>query len=98
MLPAAEGDALWLSWGPEQERHQLLVDLGVRATGQAFRERIKRLPPRERRFDLLVVTHVDTDHIFGVLSGLVDAEPIEGLVFDDVWFNGWSHLNGKSVT
>jgi hypothetical protein len=41
-----------------------------------------------------VVTHVDTDHIGGVLTGLVDpARPVP-VTFADVWFNGWEHLNG----
>jgi len=97
MLPAGEGDAFHLQWGPENDRRQLIIDMGVRATGRNLRSHIKSLPEAERSFDLLVVTHVDTDHIYGVLSALVDPVAVTGFVFDDVWFNGWTHLNGGSV-
>lgn len=99
MMPAAEGDALWLRWGPADDRRQMLIDLGVHATGLAFRKIIEELPVEQRHFDLLVVTHVDTDHIYGILSALVEPEdgPPEGLHFDDVWFNGWTHLRGEQV-
>ena len=49
-----------------------------------------RLPEDERRFELLIVTHIDGDHIEGAL-GLLDAEEL-GVTFDDVWFNGFRHL------
>ncbi|WP_079053816.1 hypothetical protein [Streptomyces graminilatus] len=40
--------------------------------------------------DLLVVTHVDQDHILGVLALLEDSQrPVE---LGDVWFNGFDHL------
>jgi hypothetical protein len=38
----------------------------------------------------LVITHVDTDHIGGVLKLL--SNPPAGLQFDDVWFNGWPQI------
>jgi hypothetical protein len=97
MLPAGEGDALWLQWGPRGDQKQLIIDMGVHATGRAWCKRIEGMPRAQREFELLVVTHVDTDHIYGVLSALVDAEPIDGFRFKDVWFNGWTHLRGKSV-
>ncbi|MCC6525968.1 MAG: hypothetical protein IT373_25200 [Polyangiaceae bacterium] len=97
MLPAGEGDALWLEWGPRDDRRKMLVDLGVDATGKALRARLEALPREQRCFDLLVVTHVDTDHINGVLSAFVHAEPLDGLAFGDVWFNGWTHLEGSTV-
>jgi len=95
-LPAAEGDAIWVRWGDALE-HQLMVDMGQERTGPAIRARIEELPPDMRHFDLLVITHVDGDHIGGVLSGLAEAPPLEGWVFDDVWFNGWPHLRGLKV-
>jgi hypothetical protein len=90
-LDARQGDAIWVRWG---EGRQLLVDMGTSGTGRALAERFRALPEDQRAFELLVVTHVDTDHIGGVLTGLVDpAEPVP-VTFADVWFNGWEHLNG----
>lgn len=94
-LPARQGDAIWVRW----PGHQLLVDLGTEETGRAFRERLRALPEGQRRFDLLVITHVDNDHIGGVLSCFADAdEELRGLSFGDVWFNGWEHLHGQPVS
>ena len=93
-LPARQGDAIWVRW----PGHQLLIDLGTEQVGHAFRERLSTLPRDRRRFDLLVITHVDSDHIGGVLSCFADAgEELPGLSFDDVWFNGWEHLHGQQL-
>jgi hypothetical protein len=90
-LDARQGDAIWVRWG---EGRQLLVDMGTSGTGRALADRFRALPEDQRAFELLVVTHVDTDHIGGVLTGLVDpADPVP-VTFADVWFNGWEHLNG----
>jgi len=95
-LPANKGDAIWVRWGESLE-HQMIVDMGTAMTGRALRQRLERLSIPERRVDLLVVTHVDADHIGGVLSALADSGDLEGLLFDDIWFNGWAHLHGRSV-
>lgn len=95
-LPASEGDAIWVRWGDDLD-HQLLVDMGKEKTGKAIRARFESLPKAKRHFELLVVTHVDGDHIGGVLTGLADAQPLAGLAFDDIWFNGWAHLHEKTV-
>lgn len=91
MLPADKGDALWIEWG-DGPVHRMLIDMGTGNAGRALRKRLEALPAADRQFELLVVTHVDEDHIGGVLSAVVDAAPLPGLGFTDVWFNGWKHL------
>ena len=47
------------------------------ATGthkRALRDKLRNLPEKERRFELLMVTHIDADHIAGVLDLLEDKE------------------------
>jgi glyoxylase-like metal-dependent hydrolase (beta-lactamase superfamily II) len=90
-LDARQGDAIWVRWG---QGRQLLVDMGTSGTGRALADRFRALPEDQRAFELLVVTHVDTDHIGGVLTGLVDPDEPVPVTFADVWFNGWEHLNG----
>src|SRR5215510_8788689 len=85
-FPAQQGDAIWIEYGNAGKPSRILIDAGTPATAAAVRARIEGLPKDERHFDLLVVTHVDTDHIGGVLKLLSDLP--EGTVFDDVWFNG----------
>jgi hypothetical protein len=67
----------------------VLIDGGTAATFARLRQRIEALPPKQRHFELLIVTHIDSDHIDGVLE-LLRAKL--GVTFGDIWFNGWSHL------
>lgn len=90
MLPAAQGDCLWIEYGAARSPRRILVDGGVHATADALREKIEALPPTKRVFELAVITHVDLDHIAGMLDLLAD--PPTGLVIKDFWFNGFEHL------
>lgn len=87
MLPADDGDCLLLEYGDDSFTRRILIDGGRTTT-------YSRIKPMLATFggfvDLLVVTHVDQDHILGVLAMLEDEElPV---TFGDVWFNGFDHL------
>lgn len=89
MLPAVQGDALWIEYGSPVKR--ILFDVGTPGTAKVVKERIEQLPPADRVFELLVVTHIDSDHIGGAIPLLEDR--ILGASFKDIWFNGWRHLH-----
>jgi hypothetical protein len=89
MLPARYGDALWLEYGEAAHPHVVIVDCGFKAHYRELRDRIQRLAPDQ--LELLVLTHVDEDHIKGAIPLLDD----ERIAFPDTmqcWFNGWRHL------
>ena len=91
MLPARNGDALWIEYGDPESPRRIVVDGGTEGSyDDGLRARIEELAPEDRRFELLVVTHVDSDHIAGVLELLRD-ETV-GATFGEVWFNAWRHL------
>ncbi len=90
MLPAGRGDCLWIEYGDPESPHRVLIDGGVQNTQWAIRERLDQLPEDRRHLDLLAVSHIDLDHIAGVLE--LFREPVPGLAIDDVWFNAWDHL------
>lgn len=92
MLPAAHGDSLWIEYGTGNQIHRILIDGGPAHTYPALRERILHLPVEERHFDLLVVTHIDADHVEGVIRLLQDT-PALNCHFDRIWFNGRDQLN-----
>ncbi|CAM3179617.1 MBL fold metallo-hydrolase [Corallococcus sp. ZKHCc1 1396] len=90
MLPADNGDCLLLTYGCSLTPQRVIIDGGTAATFPRLRRRIEELPLNQRHFELLIVTHIDSDHIDGVLP-LLRAKEL-GVTFGDIWFNGWSHL------
>jgi len=92
MLPAGNGDCLWIEYGSVSEVHRILIDGGRKSTYEHLRDRILALPASQRVFELLVVTHIDNDHIEGILPLLQDTAL--QCRFEEVWYNGWRHLPG----
>ncbi len=92
MLPARHGDCLWIEYGAGGPEHRILVDGGPGFTYKSLRERIAKQPPEARYFELLVVSHIDADHIEGIIRLLGDAAL--GASFGDIWFNGWKQISG----
>src|SRR5262249_18112465 len=87
---AENGDCLWLEYGSAAHPHRVIIDGGTRRSYPALRSRILALKPEERVIELLVITHVDLDHIGGAVRLLQDRELL--VRYDDVWFNGYRHL------
>jgi hypothetical protein len=90
MLPADQGDALWVEYGSPGDLHHLLIDGGTRRTFNTVKSQIEETAAVGCKLDLLVITHVDSDHIGGIPKLLDDAEL--DLQVADVWFNAWRHL------
>jgi beta-lactamase superfamily II metal-dependent hydrolase len=91
LLPAAQGDCLWIEYGDPIRR--VLVDGGPYNTYRHLHDKIAGLPKDQRHFELLIVTHVDADHIEGILR-LLQESSLE-VSFGDVWFNGATQLNAE---
>jgi hypothetical protein len=88
MLPAANGDCLWITYGAPDDLHYVLVDCGAPAAAQLAAERVRAVPSVE----LFVLTHIDADHISGAIPLFADRDVAEQ--FEEVWFNGWNQLRG----
>lgn len=92
MLPALHGDALLLHYGPKDGRQRrLLIDGGPIGAWAALRARVQALPSGDRHFELVVLTHVDTDHVDGLIRLFAERTPWPFSV-GQVWFNGWRQL------
>ena len=89
MLPAGVGDALWIEYGDPAHPHRILVDGGLRSTLPALLAKLQSLPD-DGRIELAVLTHVDNDHVNGLLA-LMQREDVD-LRIDDFWMNGWEHV------
>ena len=89
LLPARHGDCLLLSYGDAARPHRVLIDGGPIGAYGALSARLATLPEDQRELELLVITHVDGDHIEGCLKLLNHPELA---TFQDIWFNGWPHI------
>ena len=95
MLQAAYGDSLLLEYGSPDKPRRILIDGGPWYRYDALRERLLQIPESQREFELLVITHVDADHIDGIIRLLQDKSL--GLKFKDIWFNDWEHLQPQTA-
>lgn len=94
MLPAKEGDCLHITYGEESDRKHILVDAGRKWTWtNALKSRLADMGTDI--LELLVVTHVDRDHIDGMLA--LASDPSLDLDVKNFWFNTWDHLHGHVI-
>jgi hypothetical protein len=92
MLPARDGDCLLLEYGDGAGRRRVLIDGGRASTYPEVTATLATLDPPA--LDLLVVTHVDQDHVLGVLEYFGDPDRVP---VGEVWFNGFDHLMGEQL-
>ena len=92
VLQAKNGDSLLVSWEHDGVARNLLMDGGMSSTykttvkkGDLYKalEQIKKMG---QRIDLLILSHVDEDHVAGLLKGFKNDGLLEKLT-DRVWFN-----------
>jgi hypothetical protein len=93
MLPGLDGDCLWIEYGDPARPRRILIDGGRKSAYATLKKRFAALPADQREFELLVLSHVDADHIGGLLK-LID-DPRRPVSFKDVWFNGQRHLQRR---
>lgn len=97
-LPAFHGDAIWITYQDSNNIFRnILIDGGPSETyggkdkkGKiefgALAETIGAIKKRGQRIDLLILTHVDDDHIEGLIEWINDDEKATELI-DKIWFN-----------
>src|SRR4030095_16399595 len=93
MLPAKHGDALLVEYGEDRIR-RILIDGGPLNAYPSVEARLSKLPQGDQGVQLLVVTHVDTDHIEGIIRLLAMPERRWPIQVEEIWFNGWRHIEG----
>ena len=93
MLPAAEGDSLILSYGEDGEKpRHILIDGGRKATWPKLRSTLKEIADRGEEIELLILSHIDADHIDGLLE-MAEDEALPATP-KALWYNGYDQLKG----
>lgn len=90
MLPAEDGDCIWIEYGDKRAPHRILIDGGRLATWPSLAGRIQAIDG-ERKFELFVISHYDNDHVETAVKLLNSARSLN-LNIEEVWFNEWRHL------
>ncbi len=92
MLPASYGDCLWVEYGDPTAPKRILIDGGIAKTAAAISARAQHAIDAHGQcvIELLVVSHVDIDHIDGIVKFLGNLPP--SVKVEEVWFNGFQQL------
>jgi beta-lactamase superfamily II metal-dependent hydrolase len=86
MLPAANGDCLWIEYGDAKRPNRVLIDCGAESAAKLLLARTAEL---QDPVELFMLTHIDSDHIGGVLPFFRNRGK---LAFQEVWFNAEPQL------
>lgn len=92
VLKALNGDCIIISYG-EKEKHNILIDGGQGRTG--FRQLCTYVDNEKKagnKIDLLILTHIDSDHIDGILR-LLSQKTFDFSLIDEMWFDFGKGLN-----
>lgn len=90
---AGKGDAFLLSFGKDEKTQKhIMIDMGF---GTTYSTKIKNEFSKLKRkeIDLLVITHIDADHINGALTFIKENGRDHKVVkVNEVWHNSYRHL------
>lgn len=89
LLPAAYGDSILVEYGEAAPKY-ILIDGGPFYNDKELAPGLKRAAPHLKELELLVITHIDIDHIDGIVNMLND--PGLSVTVKDIWFNGYKEL------
>ena len=91
-LPALNGDCILVEF---QTSHYILIDGGYVDTYENYLlPTLKEIESQGGKLDVVVVTHIDSDHISGIIR-LLEDKPIG---IGGIWYNGYRHIQSVAVT
>ena len=92
ILPAFNGDCILVEF---QLSHYILIDGGYVDTYENYLlPTLKEIAARGGELDVVVVTHIDGDHISGIIR-MMEEMPIG---IREIWYNGYRHIQSVAVT
>lgn len=92
MLPAGSGDCFFIRYSYEGKGYNIWIDGGIGRTYFEIKKKILEIKARNEIIDLLVITHIDADHIRGVLKFFAD-KSMDHKIINRVLFNSASAIS-----
>lgn len=99
MFPAGAGDCFMVEF--IKEDYRILIDGGYAETYRRYlKEYLAGLAAQGKKIDLLIITHIDSDHIGGIQAfleenGVAGNPAVIGV--EEVWYNAFFHMNRAEV-
>ena len=87
---AKQGDSIWIRCLSDENVVNIVIDAGPSTFQNGFKNMVKEIKEKKERINLLIFSHIDDDHIRGIISYL---QKDEEKIIDKVWING----HGTSV-
>lgn len=95
VFPALNGDSILVSYGSNEKKH-ILIDCGYVTTYKSFiKKALVEIVNNGECLEKLIITHIDSDHIWGALSLLKDNQK-KFIKIKEVWHNTFRHLFNDS--
>ncbi len=91
MLPASFGDSILIEYGEVDDEKYILIDGGPHYQFDEIVTTLKENFPKLKELELLIITHIDIDHIDGTIR-LVNHDP-PLFKIKKIWFNNYDHLS-----
>lgn len=86
-LPAYDGDCFIIKFGEGENIKNIIVDGGRRKKViNKLKEELQKIKQEGQYVDLMILTHIDEDHIQGLLKIFEDNE-VDKTIIKKVWFN-----------
>jgi beta-lactamase superfamily II metal-dependent hydrolase len=95
VFPAFNGDSILVSYGSNEKKH-ILIDCGYVTTYKTFiKKALVEIVNNGECLEKLIITHIDSDHIWGALPLLKDNQK-KIIKIKEVWHNTFRHLFNDS--
>lgn len=93
MFPAKNGDAFLIRL---DNKRNILIDMGYIDTYKTYiKDRLVKIKNANQCIDLLIITHIDEDHIEGAIEFLKEnGESSNSQIIEvkEIWYNSYRHL------
>lgn len=70
LLPADEGDFIWVKYGEKENYANILIDGGTKDSGAEYAEVIEFIESNGEAIEAIILTHIDYDHLQGTVDGI----------------------------
>ncbi|WP_273126195.1 MBL fold metallo-hydrolase [Bacillus weihaiensis] len=98
VLPGENGDCFLLKLKTDSGIKNILIDGGKGdLCHQELKKEFLRIKQANQRVNLLVVTHIDDDHIAGIIKLFEDKE-IDTSIIDNAWFNSGTLISSSTLS